>query len=134
MALSDFHSAYLAVEQHGDVVVAQFLPAQLTDELNIEEMGTELFSLADHYGFLKVVVDLGKVDFVTSSVLGKLITMHRRLHRNGGKLAICSLRPSLEDVMRTSRLIDFFHVREDVPQAIELVGDAAGGSASASTE
>jgi anti-anti-sigma factor len=126
MALSDFHSTYLTVEQRDDVVVAQFQVPQLTDELNIEEMATELFSLADHYGFRKVVVDLSKVDFVTSSVLGKLITLHRRLHRNGGKLAICSLRPSLDEVMRTSRLIEFFNVVGDVPTGVELVSQTPG--------
>lgn len=129
MSLSDFRSSYLGVEERGDVVVARFLLPQLTDELNVEQLGTELFSLAEHYGFLRVVVDLQSVELVTSSIVGKLIMLHRRLHRNEGKLAICNLQPRVDDVMRTSRLNEFFHIADDVPSAVELVSPSQADAA-----
>jgi anti-sigma B factor antagonist len=121
MSLTDFQPSFFDFEAHDDVAVATFQIDQLTDELNIEQLGAELFSLVDHYNFDKVILNMRVVEFLNSSVLGKMITMHRKLHRKDGKLVICHLTSGVSEVMHTSRLIGYFHVVDDFDAAIAVV-------------
>jgi anti-sigma B factor antagonist len=98
---------FTCVEAAGAVVVT-FVRPQLTDEDNIEQMGEALFSLLEKDARTRIILDLSPLDYVTSSVLGKFITLHRRLHRQGGTLVLCGLQPNVRETLRASRLLDYF--------------------------
>lgn len=118
MELSGFEPVFFTCEQHDDVVLATFLNSHLSDEDNIEQLGRELFALVDQFGCLKVIVDMHAVMYVTSSVLGKLITMHRKLHREEGTFALCQVSKTVYDVLDTSRLVQYFNLFETKEEAL----------------
>ena len=121
MSLEEFHPTYIALREQDDLLIVTFTISYLDDEENIEQLGHELFALVEQFGCRKLIVSLADVEFVTSSVLGKLITLHRKLHRNQGKLAICGLREGVASVMRTSKLMDYFTVTETVDEAVQAL-------------
>jgi anti-sigma B factor antagonist len=121
MSLNQFHAAYVAVEDRGDAVVARFTRPQLSEEENLEQMGQELLSLVEQYHCRQLVVSLELVEFITSAALGKLITLHRRMHRKDGKLVLCGAHGTVADVLRTSRLHDYFTLAPDTQQALSLL-------------
>lgn len=102
----------------GDICVVQFARGHLTDDENIELMGRELFSLVEQFGCRKVVLSLAGVNFITSSVLGKMITLHRKLHRNKGMLVICDIPPAIAEIMRTSKLMSYFNIADNLERAL----------------
>lgn len=118
MPLADFHPHYLTLQQQGDVVVVAFSRTRLTDDENIELLGRELFSLVEQYGCRSIVVSMHDVTFVTSAVLGKLITLHRKLHRSSGRLVICDIMGNVATVLRSSRLITYFNTADGVDEAV----------------
>ena len=122
MSLSKFHPAYITPQEQGDIVIVTFTVTNLTEEENIEQMGQELFALIEQYFCRKVILSLQNVEFVASSALGKMITMHRKLHRNDGRLVICDVGQTVEAVLRTSKLIDYFNVVENVEAAVQALG------------
>ena len=117
MPLPD-HPAYLKLEEHGDVLVVAFTMRMLNDEENIEQLGQELFSLVEQSNWLKLVLDLSNVDYLTSSVIGKLITLHRKLHRCQGKMVLIGLTEGVDAILRTSKLLTYFAVAESRDAAI----------------
>jgi anti-anti-sigma factor len=121
MGLSDFKPRYLKLAEHDDVVVAMVGITQINDEENIEELGHELFAVVDQYGFRKVVLDLTGVQYITSSVVGKMITMHRKLHRINGQLVICNLTKGVEGVLSASRMLSYFAHAATTQEAIDLL-------------
>ena len=121
MSLTEYHPIYVRLEEQDDVVIATFTVEHLSDEENVEQLGHELFTLVDQFGYQRLVLDLGNVTYVTSSVVGKIITLHRKLHRNEGILAVCNLGDTVARVMRTSKLLEYFNVADDVDKAIEIV-------------
>lgn len=121
MTLSQFTPLYFELEEAQNVTIARFVVPRLTDEENIEQLGHELFALVEQFDRRKIVLNMMAVQYVTSSVLGKLITLHRKLHRNDGALVLCSMLPPVLDVMRTSRLLDYFTVAADCPEAIAVL-------------
>jgi len=98
-----------------------FVHSQLTDEDNIEQLGEALFALLEKGSRLRIILDLSQLDYVTSSVLGKFITLHRRLHRQGGALALCCMQPNVRETLRASRLLDYFQTAETVDAARGLL-------------
>ena len=118
MGLEDFNSRFFEADASSGPVVATFFPGRLDEEHNVEELGQSLFQLIDQYGYRQVALDLTQTSFVTSAVLGKLITLHRRLHRANGRLVLCGLQQPVETVMRRSNLLSYFQVVDSRDDAI----------------
>ena len=118
MGLEDFNSRFFQADTSSGSVVATFFPGRLDEEHNVEELGQSLFQLIDQYGYRQVALDLTQTSFVTSAVLGKLITLHRRLHRANGRLVLCGLQQPVETVMRRSNLLSYFQVVDSRDDAI----------------
>ena len=125
MPFPDFHPAYFDVRDDDGVAIACVSVPQLTEEENIEQMGQEFFSLIGQYECRRLVVDLSKVEYATSAALGKLITLHRRMHRSDGQLVLCGVTGTLADILTTSRLMDYFNVAENTEEAAARLRSAA---------
>jgi anti-anti-sigma factor len=113
MSPVDFESHYFELGGDDDVVVARFVSRRLTDEDNVEQLGHELVALVDKLQRRRVVLDVESIDYVTSSVIGKWIMLHRKLDREGGKMVFCGIRPSLQMILDTAKLLGYFNVSSD---------------------
>lgn len=121
MLLRDFDPTYISLYEQGDVVVAAFAVNQVTEDDNVELLGRELFTLTDQLDVKKVILSLHNVTRVTSSVLGKLITLHRKLHRHAGRLVICNLKGEVAAVVHTSKLSNYFQITDDLDGALKSI-------------
>lgn len=71
-------------------------------------------------GQKKVVIDLGRVQFVDSSGCGAMLTILKHLCQSGGDLKVCCLTPpvrALFDLVRMHRIIDVHKTRDDAVRA-----------------
>jgi anti-sigma B factor antagonist len=118
VSLSEFTPKYLRLEQADDAVIVAVAVDLLTEDVNLEQFGHELFALVEQFGCRRLIVNLGEVRMVTSAGLGKLITLHRKMHRHRGSVFFCHLQEAVEDVLRTSRLITYLQVAPDVAAAL----------------
>jgi len=119
---ADYQPHYITVTSDGDVTIVSFSLAELTDDENIEILGRELFYLVDQLECRKILLDMQGVAFITSSVLGKIITLHRKQSRNEGRLVLCNLEDGVIDTLKTSRLITYFETADDRSTALERMG------------
>jgi anti-sigma B factor antagonist len=122
--LSEFKPAFMTLEERGPVIVAHISRANLSEEENIEELGQEFSTLVEHFGCRLLAVDLDLVNLVTSAALGKLISLHRNLHRRDGRLVVCGVRGMVEDVMLTAKLTDYFTMALTADDAVALLSNA----------
>ena len=111
-------NSYINLQEQGDVMIVSFKSRLLNDEENIEQLGQELFALVEQSNWLKLALDLANVDYLTSSVLGKLITLHRKLHRCQGKMVLFGLSDGVDAILRTSKLLTYFVVVENRDAAL----------------
>ena len=86
MSVSSFSGLtpkYLRLKPTEDDVVIVYVAVELlTEDVNLEHFGHELFALVEQFGCRRLVVDLHEVRVVTSAGLGKMITLHRKMHRH----------------------------------------------------
>ena len=113
----DYQPHYVSVTLKDGIAVVSFSITQITDDDNIEILGREIFSLVDQFGCEKIVLSMAGVKFITSSVLGKIITLHRMQCRNKGRLILCDIEPGVIETLKTSRLINYFETASDVAEA-----------------
>lgn len=124
-SISEFKPAFMTLEERGRVVVARISRPQLSEEDNIEELWQEFLVLVEHFGCRRLALDLNFVNMVTSAALGKLISLHRNMHRRDGRLVVCGVQGMVQDVMLTARLTDYFTMATSVDDAVVLLTDVA---------
>ncbi len=122
-----FESHYFTFQVIGGVVVARCLMSNLSDEENIDQVGQELLTLVDKYECRRIILDLSDVEYMTSAMVGKMIRIHRQMHRDNGKLVLCQLHPTVYEILHTSKLLTYFNVANSVTEAVALFGDIPEG-------
>ena len=81
----------------------------------------------------RIVVDLGKIDYFSSSGLGALVRMHVSCINRGGWMRLVGLGPRLRNILAiTSRVFDTYETLEEAittPRAAERPGGTAPSQA-----
>jgi anti-anti-sigma factor len=94
-----------AVPQEGILVITPIHSELRGDEL-MEAVGKELRAAIDQHPTDKVVLDLRFVHYASSRGLGTFAGFHREFVRGrGGRIALCGLKPIVEDAMHQVRFI-----------------------------
>jgi anti-anti-sigma factor len=93
------HLLWFAWEDFGDVEVIRPTGSRLESE----SLDRLIDSVAMRSG-LRLVIDLGEVQYLTSPMLGQLINLKKRLGRGGGRLGLQHVHPDLLQVFRITRL------------------------------
>jgi anti-anti-sigma factor len=117
MAAANFK--HLRVKEAGQVAVVDFVNSQLMyGTLEIEEIENELTRLISDHGYSKLLLDFSNVQYISSSMLAKLVGLEKRLQAAKGRLALCGLGPILMDTFRIGQLERVFSIYDDVGSAI----------------
>jgi anti-sigma B factor antagonist len=108
----------LNVRYEGGVTIVSFSSPYLQSESVIERVGAELAELAGEQGHTKMLVSLGGVRFVSSSMLAQLVKLQKVLTKSKGRLRVCSLTPQLREVLRVSQLDKMLDVHDTEEAAL----------------
>lgn len=118
MSLSEFSPKYLQFEERGDTTIVDLGVPLLTEDVNLDQVGHELFALVEQFGCRKLIVSLRNIRVINSGGLGKLITIHRKMHRHEGTVVFCDVQPAVDEVLETSRLNTYLKITPDVDRAV----------------
>jgi anti-sigma B factor antagonist len=81
------------------------------DETNTEVIGEQLSRLVEEKGRIRLVLDMGNVTYLTSSSLGMLLHLHRKLQSASGRLAISNVQPQIYEIFAVTNLVRLLDVR-----------------------
>jgi anti-anti-sigma factor len=104
----------------GNVVVVNFTNSMIANDEQANDASEELISLLDGTR-QKMVIDFTGMDFLTASMLEKLMNLHKKLQASRGRLELCSINTSIYAVLELTHLHHFFSIREDLTEALRLV-------------
>jgi len=100
----------------GDVAVLM-ISGSLMNEREINEVHEKVKSLLES-GIKKVVMDLSKIEWLSSRGLGMLISCHASLQNAGGILKIAGANDRVHNLLIITKLITVFETFETVEAAI----------------
>jgi anti-anti-sigma factor len=109
--MSEREYPHLRVGQKDGTVVVHLVDCAVLDELNSPAVGEELLGLADGREGASFRLDLGAIEFLTSTMLGMLVSLHKKLRAGGGTLAVYDVSPDVYEVFETAHLNKVFEVR-----------------------
>ena len=95
----------LEVERRGDVCLVS--PHGRIGEAEAYAFQRELLALVDQ-GATKIILDLSDVSFVTSSFLGALMIVHKRVRQRGGYVRVASPQPLVRSILEITKLTKLF--------------------------
>jgi len=120
-------AARLMIHSMRDVTVVNFEDSSILDAAQIEAIGKALYDLVDVRNVRKLILDFSKVQFLSSSALGVLITLRNKSAAARGTLVICGLRKDLMQVFEITNLKKLFTFRSDEEEALAVFGVTTAG-------
>ena len=108
----------IQVSEIENVTVVRFADRKILDELIIQELGHELFSLVENEERKNLLLNFTNVEFLSSAALGKLISLHKKVERASGNLKLSNIRPEIYDVFRITRLNEKFDIKDEQEEAL----------------
>jgi anti-sigma B factor antagonist len=111
---------WLEREDVGDVTLVRVKLARLGDD-DTQELFQQIYSLVDDMGRCNLIVSLRAVDYLPSLALGKLLMLNRKTQAAQGRLALCHLTPSVDEIFQVTHLGDLIPICQTEEEALELV-------------
>src|SRR5262245_59830881 len=111
------------------VVVLTLTDVQITGDELADELRDQMLAVAVQSHCQSVVLDFQKVKFLSSSGFRPLLSLHRLLRQQNGKLMLCGLSPEVQEVFEVTRLVS---TKGTTRAPFELYPDVATAIASLS--
>ncbi len=108
----------MSIEFHGQVVVATLTDEKILDETQLQGLEGSFMPLIEQNPKIQLIIDFGPVKFLTSSVLGLLIRVSKKVYEADGKLRLCSITPKILEIFKITRLDKIFEIYPDVDEAM----------------
>src|SRR6476619_8186197 len=95
------------------ILTVVFDDARILDETKLEELGRELLETLNKTTEERVILDFRNVKFMSSSMLGKLVQVHKKAGEFKVKLKLCSIDPEIRHVFKITKLDKLFDIEAD---------------------
>jgi anti-sigma B factor antagonist len=99
------------------ILFIQIDDVRLLDEGRIQQLDQELDAAIDASSETRVILDFSKVQFMSSSALGKLVKAQKKVTGYKAKLKLAAVSPEIAEVFKITRLDKLFDLEKDVESA-----------------
>src|SRR5689334_18255574 len=110
--------ALLEAAQHGPVTIVHFTRRTILEPGAIDAVGERLLTLVRDEGRLRIALDFGRVESLTSNMLGKLVALHNAVEAAGGRLVFCSVGPFLRQIFTICNFPPSIAIYDDGASAV----------------
>jgi len=98
------------------VVILEALPGRTPGLWDVEQVAESVLR-----GVVEgVVFDLGLLDFVSTSLVARLVTLNKRVRAADRRLVLCEMRPIVRELFTRFRLHTAFTIVEHVEDALQV--------------
>jgi anti-sigma B factor antagonist len=111
----------LEIRKNDDVTIVKFAERKILDEITITRIGDQLHALVAKSVEPKIVLEFSNVSHMSSSALGMLITLLKRVREKGGQLRLAAIQPAILEVFRITRLNEVFDIHETTEEAMASI-------------
>ena len=100
----------LKIERSLDETFVTIKESKLLDDESIKEMQTTLLELIDSDRHNKMLLNFSEVEFLSSSFLGTLVKMQKRVREKGGELTLININSKIMKVFKITQLDKIFNI------------------------
>ena len=111
---------FLHVNRYNKIVLAQIDKERILDAPAIKSLSDDLLKLVDTNPKISLVLDMSKVGYLSSQVLGKLVAVHKQVLKSKGRLAVCGVQKNVRPLFEVTKLNKVLTMFDDAQEAILL--------------
>jgi anti-sigma B factor antagonist len=110
-----------------NIAIVTILESRILDENNIADLGRQLMDLVKKQYMIKMIIDLGAVQYLSSAVLRQFIALYKAIKEEKGDLKFCRVNPEIREVFKITQLDKMIEIKEDLDTAISAFKERKGG-------
>ena len=95
------------------ILTVAFNDSRLLDESKLEQLGGDLIAQLNDTTEERVILDFRSVQFMSSSMLGKLVQVQKKCKEFKVHLKLCSISPDIRQVFKITKLDKLFEIEDD---------------------
>ncbi len=103
---------------HGFVTEVVLHAQQILNDLAIKQFEEELLALVDE-GHRRLVIDFQKVEYFSSTAIGKLIVLHKALLARQGRLVLCAIDERVFEAFKITSFDRIFKIYPSEQEALQ---------------
>src|SRR5512136_592639 len=111
----------IIMQKQGEVAVVSLLNKRLTDSVTIQAMYEELQLIAKDKKTNKIVLNMDGVEYLSSAVLGKLISLLKLVKKEKGDLRLCNIHPNVAEIFNVTQLDRVIGIDKGVKEAVAQI-------------
>ena len=108
----------LELSTEGNVTIVRFKDQKILDEVDIQQLGSELNAIVSSGEHSKLLLNFEEVGFLSSAALGKLISARKKSVSANVELKLCSIKHELLEVFKLTGLDAVFDIHENQAQGL----------------
>lgn len=108
----------LEVQLVGDVAIVTFKARKILQKQDVDQFGVQLPSLVKDEGHRRILVNFGKVEYLSSAALGTLVVLYKTVEDCKGKLAFSNLAPAMAEAFEITGFDQIFKIFESEQDAL----------------
>ena len=108
----------LKTSKQNGVTIVELADRKILDEPSIAQISGQLAAVVAKDPVPRIVLDFVNVSHMSSSALGMLVTLHKRVREKSGRLWLCNIRPSIYEVFVITRLNEVLRICPSREQAV----------------
>jgi len=110
-----------------DALIVVFNEPMVLDALQVQQIGDELYNLVDGRACRKLILDLSKVQMLSSAALGVLVNLKKKSDAIKGKVVLCGVRKEPMKVFQITHLNKVFDIKANEEEALAVFGLTTAG-------
>ena len=111
----------ISVEYTEQATILRFTDEKILEESDIRAIQDSVMSVIEQSDKINLILDFCKVQFFSSSVLGLLIRISKRIYEKEGILKLCNVSSKIYEVFKITRLTQIFDIYPDIKSASEAL-------------
>jgi anti-sigma B factor antagonist len=108
----------IKISYKNKIKVIELLDDKILDEATLADLTESLFSVLTEEETPNIVINFSRVMQMSSSMLGILIRLNKRVAEKGGNLKLCCIIPMLYDIFVLTKINKLFEIYHDEQTAI----------------
>jgi len=116
-------NSLVRIQKQNDVGVVSFATSRILDQSNVQQLGEEFDDLVDEHGLKKIVINFANVSYMSSAVMGKLVSLLKKVQSVNGDIRLCCIEEGIFEIFHIMRFDKMFKIRDHEDEAvIDLMG------------
>lgn len=109
----------ISVNYDKGLTIVSFANEKILEETDILALQESIMSVVDGAKNLKLILDFGNVQFLSSAVLGLLLRLSKKVYESQGQLRLCCINPKIYEIFKITRLTKIFDIYDTLQEAKE---------------